>query len=230
MRQFLCGGLLRSGQILDSALLLADRHKYQDIWILGRTLAELGINICYLQIASPHEFSRWSNYDLWTDERLISNLAAQIPTLENVLDPRELKQQKMARKRLEDNGLYTLARRGSWSERTTDERAKAADAILNLTPNVLQLLYRLAMKIGDGFVHSSPKAIGDQSLPVSSRRQPTTAEVQATAQALSMAATSVVTTVAFTRKRFGLSTHLLDERIAGLLRAAYSDSYAAMNN
>jgi hypothetical protein len=225
MRHFLSRSLLRAGQILDSASLLAEKHRYQDVWVLGRTLAELSINICYLQIASPDEFSRWSNYDLWTDERLISNLAAEIPILEDALDPRELEQQRRVRKHLEDKGLYAPARRGSWSERSMDERAKSADVLLGLAPNVLYLLYRLAVKLGDGFVHSSPRAIGAQSLAVSSLRQPTAAEVQATTQALSMAATSVTAALMFTRKRFGLSMHLLDERVGDLLRNAYAESY-----
>jgi hypothetical protein len=45
-----------------------------------------------------------------------------------------------------------------------DERAKIADLPLNLTPNILGLLYRLSVKLGDGFVHSSPKSLGAQRL------------------------------------------------------------------
>lgn len=225
MRNFLCRNLLRAGQIMDSISLLAERHRYQDIWVLGRTLAELSINVCYLQTASTDEFSRWSSYDLWTDERLISNLADEIPVLEQSLDPRELEQQRKVRKHLQDKGLYATARGGSWSERSMDERAKAADLVLGLTPNVFHLLYRLAVKLGDGFVHSSPRAIGVQSLPVSSPRQPSLVEVQATAQGLSTAATSVIALLMFTRKRFGLPTHLLDQRVGDSLRKAYSESY-----
>ena len=225
MRHFLCRNLLRLGQLLDSIKILAERSRYQDMWVLGRTLAELSINVCYLQIASSDEFARWSNYDLWTDERLISNLATEIPMLEKSLDPRQLEEQRKIRKHLEDTGLYKTAKRGTWSELTMDERAKAADIQLAMPLNIMSLLYRLAVKLGDGFVHSSPRAIGNQTLPVSSAREPTPAEMQATTQALSMAATSVIASIMFTRKHFDWSNHLMADRIGDLLRNAFSESY-----
>jgi hypothetical protein len=76
------------------------------------------INLSYLQIAPEVEFKRWSNYDLWTDERLITNLAAVIPQLEDALDPRELELQREQRRTLEQSGLYKDIRTGSWSEKT----------------------------------------------------------------------------------------------------------------
>jgi len=224
MRHFVCRSLLRAGQLLDSASILAARHRFQDIWVLGRTLSELAINTCYLQVAPGIEFKRWSNYDLWTDERLISNLSLEIPTLENALDPKEFELQRKQRKSLEDSGVYQAVRRGSWSEKLMDERAKIADGPLGFTPNVFQLLYRLSVKIGDGFVHSSPKALGARRLPVAWKHEPSDAELQATAQALSMAATSVLAAITFTRSRFGLSPHPLADRLGDLLRAAYHDS------
>jgi len=227
MRHFLCRNLLRQGQLLDSINILAERSRYQDMWVLGRTLSELSINVCYLQIASSDEFSRWSNYDLWTDERLISNLATEIPILEKSLDSRQLEEQRKVRKQLEDKGLYKTAKRGTWSELSMDERATAADVQLSMPLNVMSLLYRLAVKLGDGFVHSSPRAIGNQSIPVSGKREAAPAEMQATTQALSMAATSVIATIMFTRKRFDLPSHLMADRIGDLLRNAFSESYEA---
>ena len=224
MRHFICRSLLRAGQLLDSSSILSARYRYQDIWVLGRTLTELTINICYLQIAPEIEFKRWSNYDLWTDERLISNLSLEIPTLEAALDPKELEQQRKQRKSLEDSGIYQAARRGTWSEKMIDERAKIADIPFKLAPNILQLLYRLPVKIGDGFVHSSPKALGPQRLPVASRHDPSAAEIHSTAQALSMAATSVLAAITFTRSHFDLAPHPLADRLGYLLRGAFDDS------
>jgi len=224
MRNFVCRSLLRGGQILDSINLLVACARHQDIWVLCRTLCELAINTCYLQVAPEIEFTRWSNYDLWTDERLILNLSSLVPGLEDALDPKELQKQREQRKALEDSGIYKNLRGGSWSEKTMDERAKIADVPLHLTPGIFHTLYRLAVKIGDGFVHSSPKSLGAQKTPIVSPHGPSDAEMHATAQALSMAATSVYAAINFTRVRFGLPQHPLADRFADSLRIAYRDS------
>ncbi len=218
---FVCRCLLRAGQALDSADIVASRYRYQDVWVLCRVVCELMINSCYLQIAPNVEFSRWSNYDLWTDERLISNLASFLPEFEDALDPRELESQREQRRSLEQSGLYKGIRGDTWSEKNIEGRAKAVDNELELEQGVFRLLYRLTMKVGNSFVHVSPKGVGSQTNPICSRRDPSPTEIHASTQALSMSATALYAGINFTRTRKGLPDHPLAPLLAGALRVAF---------
>lgn len=216
-----CRSLLRIGQMLDSANLLAERYRYQDIWILCRSLAELSINTCYLHVAPDIEYQRWSNFDLWEEPRFFTNLSLQVPSLEAALDPKQLAEQKERRKFLEDSGIYRDIPKGSWSDKPMDKRAQFTDTFMNLPQNIFELLYRLAVKLGDGFVHTSPRALGVQNSPIAAVHEPTPADLLGTAQALSLAATSVFTAITFIRSQFGLTPHLLADRLGDLLRTAF---------
>lgn len=221
MNSFLCRSLLRAGQALDSVDLLASRYRYQDMWGLCRILCELMINTCYLQVAPEVEFRRWSNYDFWTDERLISNLASFVPEFEDALDPRELERQREQRHSLKQSGLYTGVHSGSWSEKNLEERAQVVDEALKLERDVFRLLYRLTVKVGHSFVHVSPRGIGPQTTPILAPRQPSPADLHASTQALSMSATAVYAGINFTRVRKGLPDHLLASRFGEVLRLAF---------
>jgi predicted aspartyl protease len=105
------------------------------MWVLCRILCELMINLSYLQVAPEIEFKRWSNYDLWTDERLITNLAAFMPQFEGALDPRELELQREQRRTLEQSGLYKDIRTGSWSEKNLEQCAKIVDDVVPVLIN-----------------------------------------------------------------------------------------------
>ncbi|WP_157466899.1 DUF5677 domain-containing protein [Edaphobacter aggregans] len=222
-KSFLCRSLLRGGQTLASVDLLATHYRYQDMWVLCRIICELMINSSYLQVAPESEFQRWSNYDIWTDERLVSNLASSVPEFEAELNQRELEWQREQRCTLEKSQLYKGCG-NSWSKKTLEQRAKVVDDVLKLERDTFQLLCRLTVKIGNGFVHVSPKGIGPQRTPIVSPREPSPADIQAATQALSMSATAVYAGLSFTRAHAGLSEHLLANRFGDALRVAFGDS------
>jgi hypothetical protein len=95
------------------------------------------------------------------------------------------------------------------------------DDVLQLEQNVYQLLYRLTVKVGNSFVHVSPKGIGPQTTPVASPRQPSLADIHATTQAMSMSATAVYAGINFARARIGLPDHPLANRFGDALRVAF---------
>ena len=218
-----CRSLLRAGQALDSVDLLAARYRYQDMWALCRIICEVMINGCYLQIAPTLELQRWSNYDLWTDKRVISNLISLLPEFEEALDANQLESQRAQRQSMEEEGLYK-GLRGSWSDRSLEQRAKAVDEVLKLERDAFQLLSRLTVKVGHSFIHASPKGIGRQSNPVLAQREPAPEEIQACTQALSMSATAVYAGITFTRHQKGLSPHPLANQFGDVLRIAFDHS------
>jgi hypothetical protein len=102
-----------------------------------------------------------------------------------------------------------------------EQRAKMVDDVLKLEQNVYQLLYRLTVKVGNSFVHVSPKGIGPQTTPIDSSRQPSLVEIHATTQAMSMSATAVYAGINFTRVRIGLPDHPLGSCFGDALRVAF---------
>lgn len=221
MSSYICRSLLRSGQILDSIQLLSEKCRYQDMWVLCRTLTETATNLCYLQVAPKEEYSRWSSYDVWTEARMLTKLEDSLPGLDSMLDRRQRDFQRENSARIKESGLYEAARPGSWSAKYPWERAKIADDILGLELGTFQLLHDLVGKTGNAFVHSSPKGIGDQTSPVIHSGPPSDKALQATIQVLAFSSTGVYGAVNFTRVRLGLSKHPFADKFAEMIQSAH---------
>jgi hypothetical protein len=109
----------------------------------------------------------------------------------------------------------------SWSEKNLEQRARTVDDVVKVEQNVYQLLYRLTVKVGNSFVHVSPKGVCPQTTPIVSPRQLSIADIHATTQTMSMSATAVYAGINFTRVRIGLPDHPLANRFGDALRVAF---------
>lgn len=212
---------LRVGQTLHSARTLSEAFKYQDVWVLTRVLSEAAINASYLIFTSSIEKQRWSNYDHLMDLRFVEQMI-EIGLTGDTLDIRAIEQLKRSRESLTSTQLYADTLRGSWSEKTLLQRAVFVDGCLKATMDVFTSLYKLAVKQGDSYVHSSPKAVGDQSVPIGSALHPQQKETQHSSQALAVACTGAYALLNCVRMHYRLEPHGLAERFGSDVKQVYA--------
>lgn len=148
--------VLRAIRIASSCLLLDESGYVEELFTLTRTLSEVVINACYLQIADEQEVVSFCVFDIQKTFRMSENLAKKMDASDIISDEHRTKLQAIAvaarvKSQRKDIDI-------SWSADHIGVRAEKLDQRLAQGTGMFSLLKNSTYEFAHPFVHGTYKS------------------------------------------------------------------------
>jgi hypothetical protein len=167
--------MLRAVRIAGAALLLDEHDFVEEVLALSRTLAEVVITSCYLQIANDQELAAFCNFDIQKSYKMSA-------ILEEFMEPEGIisEERRDELKAIVAKARTTSKRKDSdpsWSTKSVYKMAEALDKTMAKGTHLFTLVKATTYEFGHPYVHGTYGSFGsvrrwlaEGTFPVDNRR------------------------------------------------------------